>query len=102
MLNQFYNYLAKEIIKYFKGRFIKSGEKFHIQFEKKEEVLSMYNALKQESDNKKFIYNIKDSVKYETFVLNVDSTDIIVAATNENVTVDFLVKLRNIVGDRTI
>lgn len=102
MLNQFYNYLAENIIKYFKGRSVNSGEKFHIPFEKNEEVLNLYNALKDKSNDNKFIYNIKDSIKYETFILDTGNIDIIVAATNENVTVDFLVKLRNMVGDRTI
>lgn len=101
MLNQFYSYLAKNLIEYFKYRKIKSGDKFNIQFEKENEVLEMYGALKKESENEKFIYNISDGVDYETFSIDIDGTEVIVAATNENITADFLIRLRNLVGDET-
>ena len=38
MLDQFYSYLAKNVVKYFEYRKVKSGDKFNIQFEKEEEV----------------------------------------------------------------
>lgn len=101
MLNQFYSYLAKNVIEYFKYRKVKSGDKFNIQFEKEEEVLAMYEALKKESENKKFVYSISDAVNYETFSLDVDNTEVIVASTDENITADFLIRLRNLVGDET-
>ena len=101
MLNQFYSYLAKNVIEYFKYRKIKSGDKFNIQFEKENEVIEMYEALKKESENKKFIYNISDGVDYETFSIDINGTEVIVSATDENITADFLIRLRNLVGDET-
>lgn len=101
MLNQFYSYLAKNVIEYFKYRKIKSGDKFNIQFEKENEVIEMYEALKKESENKKFIYNISDGVDYETFSIHINGTEVIVSATDENITADFLIRLRNLVGDET-
>ena len=42
MLDQFYSYLAKNIVKYFEYRKVKRGDKFNIQFEKEEEVRELY------------------------------------------------------------
>lgn len=96
MLDQFYNYLAKNIIKYFNHTNIKSGDKFNIQFEKQEEVIKLYNTLKSESNNNQFIYN-----SYETYSIKVGDVEVIVACNDENTTDDFLIRLRNLVGDKS-
>lgn len=101
MLNQFYSYLAKNVVKYLEYRKVKSGDKFNIQFEKEEEVNSMYDALQAESSSQKFIYNTVNGSKYETFSIDINGTTVVVAATNENTTDDFLIRLRNLVGDDT-
>ncbi|MDK2562217.1 DNA phosphorothioation-dependent restriction protein DptH [Romboutsia sedimentorum] len=101
MLNQFYSYLSKNVVKYLEYRNVKSGDKFNIQFEKEEEVKNMYNALQVESKSKKFIYNTVNGSKYETFSIDINGTEVVVAATNEDTTDDFLIRLRNLVGDES-
>lgn len=99
MLDQFYSYLAKNVVKYFEYRKIKSGDKFNIQFEKDEEVKNMYEALKNESNNKPFIYNATNGSVYETYSMDINGTQVVVACTNKNTTDDFLIRLRNLIGN---
>lgn len=101
MLEQFYSYLAKNIIKYFEYRKIKSGDKFNIQFEKDEEVKSMYEALKAESNNNPFIYNTTSESVYETYSIDINGTQVVVACTNKDTTDDFLIRLRNLIGNES-
>ena len=99
MLDQFYSYLAKNVVKYFEYRKVKSGDKFNIQFEKEEEVKSMYDALQAESNSKSFVYSTVNGSKYETYSIDINGTEVVVACTNEETTDDFLIRLRNLVGD---
>ena len=99
MLDQFYSYLAKNIVKYFEYRKVKRGDKFNIQFEKEEEVKSMYDALQVESNSKPFIYSTVNGSKYETYSIDINGTEVVVACTNEETTDDFLIRLRNLAGD---
>ncbi len=101
MLDQFYSYLAKNIVKYFEYRKVKSGDKFNIQFEKEEEVKSMYNALKKESNSKEFIHSTINGSMYETYSIDVKGTEVVVACTDKDTTDDFLIRLRNLVGDES-
>ena len=99
MLDQFYSYLAKNVVKYFEYRKVKSGDKFNIQFEKEEEVKSMYDALQAESNSKPFVYSTVNGSKYETYSIDINGTEVVVACTNEETTDDFLIRLRNLAGD---
>ncbi|HBL5943450.1 TPA: hypothetical protein LR631_003630, partial [Clostridioides difficile] len=54
MSDQFYRYLAKNLVKYFESREIKSGDKFNIQFEREEQVKIMYDVLEKESNSRPF------------------------------------------------
>lgn len=99
MLDQFYSYLSKNIVKYLEYRKVKSGDKFNIQFEKEEEVKSMYDALKYESNSKPFIYSTVNGSRYETYSIDINGSEVVVACTNEETTDDFLIRLRNLVGD---
>lgn len=101
MLDQFYNYLSKKILEYFNNRKLKNGDKFNIQFEKEEEVKSLYDALREESNNEEFTYKISDNVTYKTYSVEMEEIKVIVSATIDNITPDFLIRLRNMVGDET-
>ena len=61
MSDQFYRYLAKNLVKYFESREIKSGDKFNIQFEREEQVKIMYDVLEKESNSRPFTYNTINS-----------------------------------------
>ncbi|MEJ8553008.1 DNA phosphorothioation-dependent restriction protein DptH [Tepidibacter sp. Z1-5] len=101
MLDQFYSYLSKKIVEYFNNRELKSGDKFNIQFEKEEEVKSLYDSLKNENSSEEFTYKISDNVTYKTYSVDIKGIKVIVSATIDNITADFLIRLRNMVGDET-
>ncbi|MCD1262004.1 DNA phosphorothioation-dependent restriction protein DptH [Paenibacillus athensensis] len=97
MSNLFYNYLAQQVLNYLNVLEIKSGDKFQIQFEKEGQVLELYLALKDLSDHDLFQIPLQDAV-YDTYKINVESTQLIVAATVDGTSPDFLTFLRNKVG----
>jgi len=98
MLSPFYNFLATRVIDFLQTMEIKPGDKFHIQFEKKEQVKSLYNALAKAQSIEKFAYKTKSNGFYQTYCLKSDNTIVIVAATDDKISPDFLTHLRNKVG----
>ena len=99
MSEQFYNYLAKKATEYFKAVGVKNGDRFDIQFEKEEDVKSLYAQIAQVVEIGKFTYRTKpDADEYETYSFSVAGIDIIVAATINGIQPDYLTKLRNEVG----
>lgn len=101
MLDQFYSYLSKKIIGYFNNRELKNGDKFNIQFEKEEDVRSLYESIKNEGIVSEFIYKNNGTTIYKTYSMEVKGIKVIIAATIDNITPDFLIRLRNMVGDET-
>jgi DNA phosphorothioation-dependent restriction protein DptH len=99
MSKQFYNYLAKKVIEYFKLVNVKNGDKFDIQFEKEDEVRSLYTEIKAVIGVNKFVYKAKEgSEEYETYSFNIGEIDVIVSATIDGIQPDYLTRLRNEVG----
>lgn len=54
MLNQFYKYLAENLINFFESNDLKSGDKFFINFEEQNQVSDFYNALKEKTPKNVF------------------------------------------------
>ena len=86
-------------MQFFKTRGISSGERFFIEFQKEEEVQGQYNAIKK---NDRF--SILDwewpAGDYTSYSIDIDGTNLIVAAALDGVKEDFLTGLRNIIdGD---
>ncbi|MCY9138069.1 DNA phosphorothioation-dependent restriction protein DptH [Peribacillus frigoritolerans] len=102
MLNQFYKYLSEKLINYFNQCTLQGGERFYLQFDNKEQVNAFYEFLKGDVTSNAFRYQHHEgSPYYTTFALQQPgSIKIVVAATTENVTPDFLVTLRNQVGEQ--
>lgn len=99
MSNQFYSYLSKKIIDFFKQNPLIPGSKYNIQFEKEEQVRELYEKLKE--SNLAYAYEYKDTngeVKYQSYQLDFSGVSLIVSSTMDNVQPDFLTRLRNIVG----
>ncbi|WP_195927054.1 DNA phosphorothioation-dependent restriction protein DptH [Turicibacter sanguinis] len=99
MSNQFYSYLSNKIIKFFLQNPLIPGSKYNIQFEKEEQVRSLYEKLKDNTLSK--VYQYKDSngiVKYESYELDFNGVSLIVSSTMDHVQPDFLTRLRNMVG----
>ncbi|WP_179124101.1 DNA phosphorothioation-dependent restriction protein DptH [Marinococcus halophilus] len=97
MSNIFYEFMAEKIIDYLNITNVRPGDKYHVQFEKKEEVESLLHALCAKAKNRG-LYNSFEWIDYKSFSLTFESCEVIVAGTNEGVTKDFLTKLRNMVG----
>ncbi len=91
MSNQLYSYLAKKIFDYFQKKGIKKGERFNITLETKEKTENMYKAL--------FLYksNLFIFENYKTFSIKFNEYELIIAATVNNVTEDYLTRLRNLI-----
>jgi DNA phosphorothioation-dependent restriction protein DptH len=100
MLNQFYNYLADKLISFFEKQNFNGGERYYLQFDNEEQVKQFYSVLKCHPKSEEFTYQHEYGSPYYTFSLNMKGIKIVVAATVENVTPDFLVTLRNKVGEQ--
>ncbi|MCM1988833.1 DNA phosphorothioation-dependent restriction protein DptH [Oceanirhabdus seepicola] len=99
MLNQFYNYLAKKVVKYFNDVEVKNGDKFEIQFEKEDEVKVLYEELKKVSEAQEFKYKAAENAsEYVTYSIVVNGIKVIISATINNIKPDYLTRLRNEVG----
>lgn len=96
MLEQFYNFLAKKVIEYFRGTRIYYGDRYEIQFEKESDVKRLYEEIKNISDSKLFEYQVNDKYdEYKTYSIKFNDIILIVAATIDSVNPDFLATLRN-------
>ena len=99
MLDQFYSYLSKRILEFFKENPLRSGAKYNVQFETEEQVKNLYRSLQDNEMYEEFHY-IDDNgeVKYSSYSLNFNGIKLIIAATIDNIQPDFLTRLRNMVG----
>ena len=109
MSNQFYNYIAEELIKYWQQNAIQKGNRYFFRLDTPEEVKLMVDALKTVNPDivESFSYEHKDEHEprqtyetYETFSLAFNQVKLVVAHTNEQVKTDYLALIRNLVSDQ--
>ncbi|KKK39219.1 DNA phosphorothioation-dependent restriction protein DptH [Mesobacillus campisalis] len=100
MSNQFYNYIASLLINHFKDMKINNGDRFYLQLDSQDDVLNLVKALKGVEDTNKFTYKHELGEEYETFSIPFNQVKLVVANTSEYVKPDFLVTLRNLVGEQ--
>lgn len=99
MLDQFYSYLSNKIIEFFIKNPLIAGTKYNIQFETDDQVRELYEKLKENTLYRKYEYKDDNGlVKYNSYQLEFNGTQLIVASTIDNVQPDFLTRLRNMVG----
>jgi len=100
MSTSFYNFIAKTIINYTENHSVKSGDKFHVQFEHESQVRNLLQALKSCAleVNKYKNFEYKKNGRYESFTISNGEIEILVAGTIDGITADFLTTLRNLVG----
>ncbi|MCM3741907.1 DNA phosphorothioation-dependent restriction protein DptH [Oceanobacillus luteolus] len=99
MSNQFYNYIAKLITDY-TGKEGFPGDRFYIQLDSQLEVDQLVKALSKDSRVQRFSYQHEQGDPYETFAIDFDKHKLIIANTSSTVKPDFLVTLRNLVGEQ--
>lgn len=100
MLNQFYNYIANELVSYWRQENIKKGDRFFLRLDEKEEVLQLVEALKQSNLTQPFRYEHDLGEVYETFALDINDIKLVVAFTSDEVTIDYLALIRNEVSEQ--
>ncbi|MFT8314611.1 MAG: hypothetical protein ABF633_10265 [Clostridium sp.] len=102
MLNQFYSYLSEKIMDFFLANPLSKGAKYNIQFEDKDQVQDLYDALRHNNDLcEEFKYKAKindKEVTYDSYAIRFNDVKLIVSATIGDVQPDFLTRLRNMVG----
>jgi DNA phosphorothioation-dependent restriction protein DptH len=100
MSNQFYSYISTLLIDYFKEVGIKSGDRYYLQLDSETEVSQLVNALNQINGSKVFRYQHERGEEYQTFSLSFQTVNMVVTHTSKEVKPDFLVTLRNLVGEQ--
>ena len=94
MSKQFYNYLSDKLIKYLENNDIKSGERFYLQLDEKNQVEDFFNVLSENQNAQRFVYKHEQGGKYESISLNLKGVNLVIAST-VNVTSGYLVTIRN-------
>lgn len=100
MLNQFYNYMASKLIAFLKQEQVEPGQRYFLQFDQMENVEDFYHVLKNLPESEVFTYQHEQGSPYTTFSINVGDVRIVIAATIDGVTPDFLVTIRNQVSEQ--
>ena len=99
MSSQFYRYLSKKLINYFKSN-LHAGDKFFVQFDEENQVEIFYNTLKNSNNFdlsvsvEEFVYKHDMGNEFKTYALSVGNIKLVVASSLD-VNVDYLVTLRN-------
>ncbi|WP_181438861.1 DNA phosphorothioation-dependent restriction protein DptH [Paenibacillus sambharensis] len=97
MSKHFYNYLAERIVHFFGQINIQPGDKYHIQFERTEQVESLVEEIKKMSSAEPFSIPTEGG-DYQSFCLICQNSKVLIASNSDEVTPDFLTTLRNKVG----
>lgn len=100
MSNLFYKYLSDRLLNYFNSTGVRTGDKYYFIAEKEEQVEELYETLKACDDIEPFIYTHEKGSTYESFLIPFGDTKLLVAATINGVTPDYLVTIRNLVGTK--
>ncbi|MGD6943928.1 DNA phosphorothioation-dependent restriction protein DptH [Cytobacillus gottheilii] len=100
MSNQFYNYIASLLSNFFEQEGIKNGDRFYLQLDNENDVMHLVSALQSIEGSEVFKYKHDLGEEYETFQIPYQNTRLVVAYTSKNVKPDFLVTLRNLVGEQ--
>ncbi|MEM5016870.1 DNA phosphorothioation-dependent restriction protein DptH [Metabacillus indicus] len=100
MSNQFYNYISVLLIDYFNQVGIKQGDRFYLQLDNQSDVMHLIQALKNTENTHSFHYKHELGEEYKTFSIPFGSINLVVVNTSQQVKPDFLVTLRNLVGEQ--
>ncbi|MFI2859250.1 DNA phosphorothioation-dependent restriction protein DptH [Paenibacillus sp. JSM ZJ436] len=100
MSNQFYNYVSNLLIGFFSKINIQPGQRYFLQLENEEEVLTLVESLREQSMSTPFVYQHDQGSAYHTFSVAISNVNLVVAFTSPGVSPDFLVTLRNQVGEQ--
>lgn len=94
MYEQFYSYISKRVIEYFIENGVNEGDRFYIQLELSEQVVSLFETFKQNSNVQVYSIATKGN-PYEGLLFKVGEKQMFIAASIPGVTEAFLTNLRN-------
>ncbi|MBO3061352.1 helicase HerA domain-containing protein [Mammaliicoccus fleurettii] len=94
MSNQYYNFLNKELLKYFKNSYIKPGDRYFLILNSDSEINSLKYSIENSKENSvtKFY---SEEFSFESIYYKLNDIKVIFIFTNEGITHDFLVTIRN-------
>lgn len=95
MSNQFYKYLSKKLMEFFKDNLRKVGERYYLQLDDQNQVEEFYSVLKNSENAKQFKYKHEKGNVYETIYFDINGIKLVVASTVNNTTSAYLVTIRN-------
>lgn len=95
MSNEFYKYLSDRLVKFLNYNTVKSGERYYVQLDEKEQVEEFYNVLRKEENVENFTYKHEKGGVYNTYSIKLDNDVKLVVAATINVTSAYLVTIRN-------
>ena len=101
MSNQYYNFLIKKLLKWMETTSINAGDRYYITLNDQREVNYFIDAFNDQKLEKTKEFNLYlEDIDYSTVSFMVNKLKIVIANTDEKVTNDFLVTLRNKVGEQ--
>ena len=102
MSKEFNKYLSEKLISYFSDTQINAGKKYYAKFDNAIMLNDFYNELETYAKNNEvyseFVYDLYE--RYTACIVNINNVKILVAKEDRNVTLDFLTRLRNVVGNK--
>ncbi|GGD08358.1 DNA phosphorothioation-dependent restriction protein DptH [Pontibacillus salipaludis] len=101
MSNQFFNFVTTIIYEYFSKNLPTSGDRYYLILNNYEDVKAFKDALEQSIATEAFHYPLENGEVYTTKQIEYsEGADLVIANTSSQITNDFLVTLRNRVGDQ--
>ncbi|WP_164507458.1 helicase HerA domain-containing protein [Lacticaseibacillus songhuajiangensis] len=104
MSNRYFNFLADLFVKWFSNREIAAGSRYQLTLDSQNQVDQLYDALSNVTTNASInvrIFDMQpDGLNFQAKVLTVDQNELVIVRNADNITMDFLVTLRNRVGDQ--
>ncbi|WP_244896230.1 DNA phosphorothioation-dependent restriction protein DptH [Planomicrobium okeanokoites] len=100
MSNLFYKYISSLLVGYFKEVDLSVGDRFFLRLDQSSDVKNLVEVMQELSDSENFTYKHELGEEYRTFTIPFNEINLVVAHTSETVKPDFLVTLRNLVGEQ--
>lgn len=97
MSNTFYKYLCDKIIDYFNNTKLEPSKKYNLSFDSEDKVIKMYEEFQNCNNVKAFEFQ-----NYKTIEIKFGEVQLLIGATVNGVTVDYLTKLRNLISENNI
>ncbi|MDV2884690.1 DNA phosphorothioation-dependent restriction protein DptH [Alkalihalophilus pseudofirmus] len=100
MSNQFYKYVSEILVDYFADYNPSNGDRYYLQLDNHDEVLHLVESLLNSSFAHPFTFKHSLGEEYKTFYIELKGLKLVIAYTSPEVKPDFLVTLRNQVGEQ--